>query len=176
ASTRGANRWLRLVHKPSIASGWLCPPITHRGMSLRTYALGALPNSMLHLMALTLGFLEGFSLGGLSVYSSWSWPPPALRKALAKTGATGEHAAVRWTGGLVSNLRNPIFRTPRTPKVGHSRKLLSRNQGKQRDAMSYPPYTQLDLGSAEELWAKLSPMNTLFSSPSKLIYRGQANA
>src|SRR5690606_27316637 len=69
-----------------------------------------------------------------------------------------------------------IFRTPRTPKVGHSRKQLSRNQGKQRDAMSYPPYTQLDLGSAEELWAKLSPMNTLFSSPSKLIYRGQANA
>jgi hypothetical protein len=42
--------------------------------------------------------------------------------------------------------------------------------------MSYPPYTQLDLSSAEELWAKLSPTNTLFSSPSKLIYRGQANA
>ena len=42
--------------------------------------------------------------------------------------------------------------------------------------MNYPCFEEVSYNSADELWEALSPTKELFSSPSKVIFRGQADA
>lgn len=41
--------------------------------------------------------------------------------------------------------------------------------------MSYEPYIQRDFDTAAELWNALSPTQTLFAPPSRVVFRGQAS-